>query len=398
MSRPAGKIASVGDTHKIVYENRRLINDYLDQAARVVGNQDPVMYKDPREMDEDAAHTPNGYQINMNVLDSLPPITGYPLLFTGVLKCRYEAIKTLFDKKFGQSFRLMGVDVLEDRWYVYVKTLAEAAEVILRMDKLVFHGGVLCVRYLHPNGTLLHVNQVNRLIEQKNYNASATITRRNNGYVEFSPKQMKWFNEIFENFHKLPYHFSSGIPIEPAIRAIRKTQCKSHVVIRMALKEYGRFLMGTCLKGKYVKNGWLKMISNKPMSAELRKEIEVCQYQPQETWEPFGVDLIESVETFIQYMKAMMRKFGPLNVYLSLRLRLSTFIGHSEFQAPATSRELIFYLEQHSPDFVVIDDTIYDITIPDHIRILREHLTNAFARSRKYSSTSFVNHFALRGI
>ncbi|CAD5210605.1 unnamed protein product [Bursaphelenchus xylophilus] len=373
-------------------------NAHLDQIAVEVGLEDPVMFDDPRIPNEDAAHIPNGYRISdNNVFGALPPITGYPLLFTGVLKCRYDAIKILFEKKFGPTFRLMGVDVLDDRWYVYVKTLGEAAEVILRMDKLVFHGGVLCVRYLHPNGTLLHVSQVNQLIQQRNYNTTVTMTRRNNGYLEFSPRQMQVFNEIFENFHKLPYRFTSGVPIDPAIRAIRKTQCKAPTVIRMALKEYGYALLSTCLKGKFVQDGWLKIMPNKPTVQEERRVAEACQKQPQESWEPFGQDSIDSVEVFIQYMKAMLRRFGPMNIYTSLRLRLATFIGQSTFQAPATARELIYFLEQNSPDFVVVDDTIFDITSSDHVRILRDHLTNEFSRSDKFSITDFMNRFIING-
>lgn len=81
---------------------------------------------------------------------------------------------------------------------MYVPNLNQAAEVILRMDKLVFYGGVLCVRYLHPSGSLMNARQVNRLIEQRNYNANATTGRQNNGFFEFSRNQMKNFNDIFE--------------------------------------------------------------------------------------------------------------------------------------------------------------------------------------------------------
>lgn len=59
------------------------------------------------------------------------------------------------------------------------------------------------------------------------------------------------------------------------------------------------------------------------------------------------------------------------------------------FQAPATARELIYYLEQQCPQLVVVDDSIYDVSNKEHARLLKENMTGQFKRSPNFEMESY---------
>ncbi|KAI6173096.1 hypothetical protein M3Y98_01045500 [Aphelenchoides besseyi] len=322
-------------------------------------------------------------------LNGRPPslTLGYPILFTGVLHCRHDAITNLLRKRFGDTLNINGMDIYRDCWYLYVNSLHQVNEIMLRMDTLSFFGGRLCVRFVTEDGSLLDLSQLNRYIENGFGDRPRKKFDKSN---EFTAMELKFLNDIFDVLHQLPFRFTQGFPYERALRIYRHAnQLNMPEAIRIVLRDTPQILASITMQGTYLDdNGYLHLNGHPKLHG--MKRPTPAEKQELESWEPFSATQITNSDKLVDYMHAMFGEFGPMNVNFDLRFRLATFLGRAYFQAPQTARELALFLERQSPNYVFLLDTIFDLEYREHRRLLRGHATGEFIRAADFTPAKFI--------